>query len=364
MQEIQRLKFKLNREKAYQDCSDSLLQDFFHRPLKQEETAQRILNRVMVLSQSERGAIFSCNHGEYRMIAHGCKTSCDLCFLVELKKMIPQPESFSISLKDRQNTNSFLVNHLEDFEQDLCPEALNNFLTAHSYSHGELSYEMVLVNSKEDFQEDQLPWMEKFIELFAQINQKEQLQNALMHAQQELVDASQSKAQFLANVSHEIRSPLNGVICMASLLQDTHLDEEQLELLGIIQFSAENITRIIQDLLDLTQLSTGKMEIRRESFSLPEFFNGIVQNHRNEGEKKAIDFRYELQEGLKDFTGDRVRISQIISNLLNNAFKNTEKGEVSLSIRQENKELVGVVSDTGVGIPSEKLEDIFDQFVQ
>lgn len=367
-EELQRLKKELHLEKDFQERYNHLAMDFYQNHYTLEEIGRRILEQVCSITGAVQGALFYHHDSEVKMTAHRCDDPCPDCHLINLKQQIPGPQTISINLQDEQRTNSFYVNNPElnlQSENSLqCSENVLSYLTARSYMKGRLHGELILVNSPGGFKEIHLGWMENTIGLFTQVQQREEMRQALIQARTEAAEAGKSKAQFLANVSHEIRSPLNGVICMASLLQETELDEEQQELLKIVQFSAENITRIIQDLLDLTQISTGKMVIRHEPFSLNELLTPLVQNYKKDMNDNGLDFHFQIAEGLDQFTGDPVRIGQILSNLVNNALKYTDEGSVYLEVGGSGLELDVTVSDTGLGIPEEKLDSIFDQFVQ
>jgi len=367
---------QLEDERNYQNLFHEMMIQVYGQKLKPEELAQKIIETIIENTGVQRAGIFLCDNGHIKMMAHHCETPCEYCTLLRLRDRIDHPQTFSISMLEGQNTNSFYVNDRDIIRELYLPEEetaslktncnikVYSYLTARSYQKDNNYADLILLNAPDGFKDSQLTWMERFISVFTLVRQQEEMKKAVFTAQNDVVEAGKAKAQFLANVSHEIRSPLNGVICMASLLKETPLDEEQQELLNIIQFSAENITRIIQDLLDLTQISTGKMVIRMESFSVKDLVTKLLQNFHQEFEKRGLEFQYSLDEKLDTFIGDRVRISQIISNLVNNALKYTEKGRVFLEIRKEDDYLVVVISDTGLGIPEDKLSSIFDQFVQ
>ncbi|MBN2625689.1 MAG: response regulator [Spirochaetales bacterium] len=197
-----------------------------------------------------------------------------------------------------------------------------------------------------------------------QAMEREQLKARLRASREEIARVIDSKSQFLGSLSHEIRSPLNGIICMGSLLRETELTEDQLDLLNIIQFSADNITRIIQNLIDLTLLTSGRVILKKETFSLITLCRNLVKNIQEEVEGKGLSLKVNIQEGIDSFHGDSVRIVQILSNLLQNAVKYTREGEIFLDISGGEDSVEFVVSDTGMGIPPEKQEFIFEEFAQ
>ncbi len=178
------------------------------------------------------------------------------------------------------------------------------------------------------------------------------------------------KEQFLANVSHEIRTPMNGVLGMAHLLSKTHPTLEQLEYIDAIKISANNLMVIINDILDFSKINAGKIEFSDNVFDLRELVKGILQILRIKSEEKRIQlgctFDYHILDML---SGDPIRLNQILTNLMANAVKFTEKGKVNLDIKllEVTDTLCKIrfkVSDTGIGIPENKLQSIFDSFEQ
>lgn len=361
---------ELRSERLFQDKLNKIFHEIYENDVSLEEMARKALSLAMGLTGVERGGVFHYTNDGVRMLAHYCETPCTDCTLLEFREQLSHLDNKDFLLQEETQAQSFFVN-IEQDEQwkahnltTRCNVQVRSFLASRANLNENQYVELILLNGLSDFEDYQLEWVKKILGLFSLVQKHEDTRKALFEAQNEVIEVSKSKAQFLANVSHEIRSPLNGVICMASLLKESKLDEEQQELLNIIQFSAENITRIIQDLLDLTQISTGKMNIRMESFSLSEMLSHLMQNFRSEIEDRNLEFEYSLQENLDMFTGDRVRISQIISNLVHNAVKYTEEGRIFVDLREDNDHLIVVVSDTGVGIPEDKLDSVFEQFVQ
>jgi len=357
-------KQQLQSERFFQDEINELYHSLYEYEISLEEMAKKALTLAMKLTHVERGGLFHYTNGNVRMLAHYCDAPCANCTLLELRERLtahpqkgPGKDSYFVNLEQEESLDAGSL-------YTRCNVQVQSYLTSRSPMKETQQVEIILLNAGDTFKESHLGWMDKIMALFPLLQKRETMRKALLDAQNEVQEISKSKAQFLANVSHEIRSPLNGVICMASLLKESELDDEQQELLNIIQFSAENITRIIQDLLDLSQISTGKINIRMERFSLPEMLSHLVQNFRSEIAEKNLEFEYSLQDNLDFFTGDRVRISQIISNLVHNAVKYTEEGRIFVDLREEDEHLIVVVSDTGVGIPEEKQQSVFEQFVQ
>ena len=194
----------------------------------------------------------------------------------------------------------------------------------------------------------------------------------LKKAQKEAELANLTKSEFLANMSHEIRTPMNGIIGMLELLDDTTLTDEQREYISIIRSSGDGLLSIINDILDFSKIEAGKVERNATWFSPGKLMYSIVETFRKTVEDKGVLLEIDLDSSLPDeIQGDPRHIRQVLFNIIGNAVKFTEEGEVLIDVtlkrgeqKDSSSELVVRVRDTGIGIPEDRLDTIFDAFTQ
>jgi PAS domain S-box-containing protein len=195
-------------------------------------------------------------------------------------------------------------------------------------------------------------------------------QAELLEARHTSEKANRAKSEFLANMSHEIRTPMNGVIGMAQLLRFTETTDEQEEYLDSLELSCKNLLELINDILDLSRIESGKLELESADFSLRHSIQEVVTNQSSRIKQKDFTLTIDIQEQVPELVqGDSLRFKQILMNLLGNAIKFTETGSIAISMTVSSFQKPTctfrlMVRDTGIGMTPETLERIFDPFEQ
>lgn len=209
--------------------------------------------------------------------------------------------------------------------------------------------------------------LDNFNEMLARIKQQN---DAILLAKEQAENSSKAKEQFLANMSHEIRTPMNAVIGMTDLLLDTRLTSMQREYLEIIRSSSEHLLVIINDILDLSKIASGKMIFEKRPINLHTIIQNLVVSHKPKADAKGLSIHVVIDEQIPAvFTGDPVRLNQILVNLFSNAIKFTEQGSITIGATLLDSSgdkiyLELFVQDTGIGIPEDMHEQIFETFTQ
>ncbi len=187
----------------------------------------------------------------------------------------------------------------------------------------------------------------------------------MKRAEEKAKTASLAKSEFLANMSHELRTPINGIIGMTQLLMRSQLDEHQAHYAQLTKMSADALLTLVNDILDFSKVEAGKLDIEKIDVHITELMAVIRESFAFKAEEKNIELNLTIDSSVPEvITSDPTRLRQVLNNLLSNSLKFTETGEINVSVTRIDDTLMFSVEDSGIGIPADKVDQLFDKFTQ
>jgi len=351
--------------------------DYVNKPFRQEEVCMRVRHHLQtgVLMKQREHLIKDLRHSEerFRLLAHASPVG--ICQADIKGKIVYTNQKWQNILNLDEGNNWLQVIHAEDREEVERLWALS----VHNLNECTLKFRITSQSETRWVQAHAIPLryeeseIEGFVGTLEDITDfkraEEQMLTAKNISEQARIAAeaaNHAKSAFIANVSHELRTPLNGILGFTQLFkQDKNLNAEQQDGVEVIHRCGEYLLTLISDILDLSKIEVGRIELYPADFNLESFMSSIIDLFKMRTEQKGIAFNVQKNTPLPYVVhGDEKRLRQIIINLLSNATKFTKEGSVTLIVHYEENKLHFQVSDTGIGIATDEVDKIFDPFQQ
>ena len=283
-------------------------------------------------------------------------------------------ENFAKKLKEISDVFIDLNSFPEEIKVNLIAEGYKAVFLFPIYLRERLYGFLGLENygAEKVFEYEQINILRIISKMLSDFLERKNFEKSLEKAKQLAEEANRTKSIFLAKISHEIRTPLNGIIGMSELSLNSAIDNSLREYLNSIRSSANSLLELLNDILDMSKIEAGKLELVMEDFNLNELLEKTIEMLAAYANEKGIELLLKVDYSIPDkLIGDQLRIKQILANLLSNAIKFTDEGEVILSVEkikenysEKEVEILFSVKDTGIGIEKDKLNIIFDSFSQ
>eukprot|EP00003_Mantamonas_plastica_P024180 TRINITY_DN446_c1_g1_i1.p1 TRINITY_DN446_c1_g1~~TRINITY_DN446_c1_g1_i1.p1 ORF type:complete len:938 (-),score=103.42 TRINITY_DN446_c1_g1_i1:2622-5435(-) len=296
-----------------------------------------------IIKISNRGIVLSFNESAERIFGYRA----DEVIGHNISMLMPNPH--------RDAHDSYLKNYLRTGQRKILGEG-REVMALHKNGH-QIPVRLAIGESR-------LGGISTFVGFITDFSERHKMETDLRRAKEEAEQAAEAKSAFLANMSHEIRTPMNAIMGFTDLVLDTSLGESQFKHLSIVRNSARSLLGLLNDILDKAKLDSGHTELEIRNFNLRLLCEQIVATQSLGAVRKGLALELEYHAD-HFFKGDPLRIQQVVLNLVSNAVKFTERGGVILSVEQSTSGEVAIqVKDTGIGIPSDRIDSIFEPFTQ
>lgn len=337
-----------------------------------EEIAENIYQTALKISNAKIGFVSTIDKQNGNNICHTLKNFHGDCNISnEKKEVFPSKKTtndieFGHCFKNKSAHYINKFNNAIEINEHI---QITNFLSVPAKNEYNIFGQIALANKEGGFNDDDLKNIEKLADIYTLAIIRKQIEKDLIHAKILAEESDLLKSVFLANMSHEIRTPLNNIVGFSNLLNKKGLtDQKREDYTGIIKTNSKYLLNLINDILDISKINANQINFTKTVVDIEKLLEEIYDIYNNEliVNKRNITLSYEieLERDEKFVSVDEIRLKQIITNLLNNALKFTDKGTIKFGCKLENQNLVFHVSDTGIGISKDKIEIIFDRFRQ
>ncbi|WP_299248709.1 ATP-binding protein [uncultured Aquimarina sp.] len=287
----------------------------------------------------------------------------EIILRVDKEETIGQSIYGLVPYKLREELRSSFDNYIRTGKGELINKRVETSVPLRDGTIVYVELTIIAIKTKDDY---------LFNAFFRDITNRKIIDNDIREAKVFAEKSAKAKSIFLSNMSHEIRTPLNVILGLTSILQKSEFSNPEVDKANLdgIQFSAENLLVLVNDILDFSKIEAGKLTWQETDFNIHELINNISRGFRIKADEKGLNYKTIIDPSLPKFIiGDQFRLNQILTNLLGNAIKFTQKGEVIISIKAEEKKSDSIiinfsVKDTGIGIAEDKLNNIFNSFYQ
>ncbi|GAB7023780.1 ABC transporter substrate binding protein [Salidesulfovibrio brasiliensis] len=369
---------RILRESAVNLAQATIARELTQPDMSLAEITRLILQHTLEITGSELGFVGTIDQESGDLIVHTFRYMIEdqLCNMKKKNPVFPKRNGIYPGLwgAPLNSLEPLLTNSPETHPAAIgMPEGhvpLHRFASVPVVHEGQLVGQIAVANSPEDYTDAAINALSSMASLLALALSRKNMDEAMVAAKEQAEAANRAKSEFLANMSHEIRTPLNGIFGMLQLALSEDLQPSLRRYLETALESGRNLLGVINDILDFSKVEAGKIELFKEDFSLASTVSSVMEMFRLSGDQRNIAVTWHVSPALPSLVhGDAGRVRQILFNLVGNAMKFTEQGCVSVECHPlpggaDEVRILMVVEDTGIGIPDDKLEDIFEAFSQ